>query len=431
VVATSSSKEARPKDEYPKTIRSGPVAVKIYRSHQRREDSGRSYDIYTVAYTLSGRRKRYTTSNRKLAHDFAREKAAEIERGHVKSVTLTGSELETYLAVRELIGFDGLSLESIVKDYRAAYELVRPATLTQVAQAYVQNLVRPIESKSLGDIVAEFLKSKSGKSDRHYQTLRNDTARFLDAFRKRDLFSITSSEIETWLASLPGGGRTKRNIHGSVSNLFHYAQRKNLLPRHVKPEVEYVERPAKGLHRPCVFSAAQVRILLEKAPLRLVPPIVLMAFAGYRRCEVLRADWDDIFGKDRMHPPTTATIWADQAKTKKRRLPPLTKNCMAWLKPFTCQKGLVCPHPDRFSQITSLAKSLGLEWKHDILRDSFISCRVAVREDLAAVAMEAGNSPRVIQESYLDLQTRGDGEAYFSVSPKKGWPEAKVADSRP
>jgi integrase len=420
------AKKSVPKSEYPKTIRSGPVVVKIYRTHQLQKESGRTYQVYTVAYTIGGRRQRYTTSNQKLAHEFARKKALEIEQGHVKSITLTGAEMESYRLVREMLVDDGLSLESIVKDFKAAYELVRPSTMTQVARAYVQNLVRPLETKSLEDIVAEFLKAKAGKSERHHQTLKNDTARFVAAFRKRELSSITASEIETWVKSLPGEARTKRNIIGSISNLFHYAQRKNYLSRQVKPEVDYVDRPTKALHRPAIFSVVQVRRLLENAPLRLIPPIVLMAFAGYRRSEVLRADWADVFGHERATAPANATIWADQAKTKKRRLPPLTPNCLAWLKPFADATGSVCPHPDRFTQITTLAKGLGLEWKHDILRDSFISCRLAVREDMAAVAMEAGNSPRIIQESYLDLQTKKHGEAYFEIFPPKGWPKDRT-----
>jgi hypothetical protein len=45
---------------------------------------------------------------------------------------------------------------------------------------------------------------------------------------------------------------------------------------------------------------------------------------------------------------------------------------------------------------------------------------------MAAVAMEAGNSPRIIQESYLDLQTKKHGEAYFEIFPPKGWPKDRT-----
>jgi len=82
----------------------------------------------------------------------------------------------------------------------------------RLATAYVQDRIRPIEAKLIADIVAEFVKSKTGKSERHHQTLKNDTARFAAAFRKRELNSITASEIELWLKALPGESRTKRTF---------------------------------------------------------------------------------------------------------------------------------------------------------------------------------------------------------------------------
>jgi hypothetical protein len=33
------------------------------------------------------------------------------------------------------------------------------------------------------------------------------------------------------------------------------------------------------------------------------------------------------------------------------------------------------------------------------------------------VALEAGNSPAVISESYLELVSKAQGEAYFSIMP--------------
>jgi len=44
------------------------------------------------------------------------------------------------------------------------------------------------------------------------------------------------------------------NILGSVSNLFHCAQRKNHLSRHLKPETDYMDRPANRKRRHVVVT---------------------------------------------------------------------------------------------------------------------------------------------------------------------------------
>lgn len=75
------------------------------------------------------------------------------------------------------------------------------------------------------------------------------------------------------------------------------------------------------------------------------------------------------------------------------------------------------PAPDRFNQVTGIAKDLKLNWPHDILRDSFISNRAAAIENLAKVADEAGKSERVIHESYLKRVTPKEAQSYFSVAP--------------
>ena len=114
-------------------------------------------------------------------------------------------------------------------------------------------------------------------------------------------------------------------------------------------------------------------------------------------------------------------IWADNSKVHVRRLPPILKNCQAWLTPFKNLTGPVCPAPDRFNQLTKVARRQNLTWAHDILRDSFISNRAAIVENLFKVAEEAGNSERVIRESYLKRVTEKEAQAYFSVVPARGW----------
>jgi hypothetical protein len=59
-----------------------------------------------------------------------------------------------------------------------------------------------------------------------------------------------------------------------------------------------------------------------------------------------------------------------------------------------------------------------VEWKHNALRHSFISYRLAEIQDTAKVALEAGNSPAMIFAHYRELVTPEDAAAWFAVTPK-------------
>jgi hypothetical protein len=54
------------------------------------------------------------------------------------------------------------------------------------------------------------------------------------------------------------------------------------------------------------------------------------------------------------------------------------------------------------------------------LRHSFISYRLAQTKDIAAVALEPGNSPRMIFAHYRELCTGAEALEWFSILPAEG-----------
>ena len=65
-------------------------------------------------------------------------------------------------------------------------------------------------------------------------------------------------------------------------------------------------------------------------------------------------------------------------------------------------------------------------WKHNALRHSFISYRVAHVQDVAKVSLEAGNSPRMVFSNYRELVRTADAEKWFGITPE-AVESAKVA----
>ena len=63
------------------------------------------------------------------------------------------------------------------------------------------------------------------------------------------------------------------------------------------------------------------------------------------------------------------------------------------------------------------ASQADLSWKANALRHSFISYRVAQTRDIAAVAIEAGNSSRMIFAHYRELCTESEAAEWFGIVP--------------
>jgi hypothetical protein len=58
------------------------------------------------------------------------------------------------------------------------------------------------------------------------------------------------------------------------------------------------------------------------------------------------------------------------------------------------------------------------DWKHNALRHSFISYRVAAVKNIAEVSLEAGNSPQMIFQHYREVVDAEAAEAWFEICPK-------------
>ncbi len=58
-------------------------------------------------------------------------------------------------------------------------------------------------------------------------------------------------------------------------------------------------------------------------------------------------------------------------------------------------------------------------WKHNALRHSFISYRMAAIQNVAQVALEAGNSPQMIFKHYRELVRPAEAKAWFAIEPKE------------
>jgi integrase len=124
-----------------------------------------------------------------------------------------------------------------------------------------------------------------------------------------------------------------------------------------------------------------------------------------------------------LRPRGRVEVKAHNAKTQaqqqglSRRLVPVQKNLVAWLKDYRKERGPVCEFANITKQLLKLADDAGMKWKHNALRHSYISYRVAECADVPRVADESGNSSTVIRTNYLRRVKPKQAAAWFSIVP--------------
>jgi hypothetical protein len=65
-----------------------------------------------------------------------------------------------------------------------------------------------------------------------------------------------------------------------------------------------------------------------------------------------------------------------------------------------------------------VAGNAEVTWKQNVLRHSFISYRLAELQNINQVALEAGNSPKMIHQHYRELATPEQAKSWFSLAPE-------------
>ena len=202
-----------------------------------------------------------------------------------------------------------------------------------------------------------------------------------------------------------------------LRTFFRFCQARGWLSKHVNL-LSRVERRSGSGSEIETFTPEELRRLLAAASFRIASCLAIQAFAGVRTAELLRLTWHDLERR-----PGYIEITAKQAKTAARRLIPISQNLANWLReaPRNGTERLWTRSSNRYFEGQKLAAlRAGMAWKANALRHSFISYRVALTKDIAAVALEAGNSPKMIFAHYRELCTEAEASDWFSILPAKG-----------
>jgi integrase len=260
-----------------------------------------------------------------------------------------------------------------------------------------------------------------GKSDLRLKQLANVLDRFAESFNC-EVHTLTPKLIADYLTALPLAERTRRN-HRDVIGFFN---RWLVLRGYLAKGTDWLEGvqnyTARKLGQISTYTAEELQRLIAAADERILPMIVIGGFAGLRHAEIARLDWQDIDLEEGF-----IEVKAENAKTDTRRIVPLKANLKAFLVPLAKKSGKVVSLVNTTKQLLKTATDtadpenevLALNWKHNALRHTYISARVAECGDVPRVADEAGNSPQVIRTNYLKRIRPAAAAEWFAIQPQQ------------
>ena len=390
-------------------VKAGSAVVPIYRTACK----GRLR--YTLSFYRDGRRMRKMFNDLESAKKEALFVAQRIQSGMQHVTDLKPHERDTFKAAEALLEKLGIPLYAAVEDYVRARTLAGSESLSVMAMEYSKMFGKIVRRATVPEAVTELLriKEQDGVSVAYLGQLRTTLNRFATKF-PGPILEVTGPEVDAWLRSLDIVAVTRNSMLRCIKVLFSFAKAQNYLPDEKNTAVEQMQQVRVKSEDTTIFTPEEMAKLLHHAPPDLVPILAIGAFAGIRMAELERLDWKAVDLERKF-----IEIRAGQAKTASRRVIPISDNLSAWLTPLE-RKGKIVRTKELQTHVPALARALKMEWPRNVLRDSFISYRIAIVQSADQVALEAGNSASIIFKHYRELTTPEVAEKWFSILPKHG-----------
>jgi integrase len=417
--------EASPKGRSKKSgpflkVKAGSAVVPIYRT----ESKGRVR--FTLSFYRDGRRMRKMFNDLESAKKEALFVAQRIQSGMQHVTDLKPHERDSFKAAEALLEKLGIPLYTAVEDYVRARTLAGSESLTVMATEYGKMFGNIVRRATVPEVVAELLRirEQDGASTKYLGQLRTTLNRFAAKF-PGPILEVTGPDVDAWLRSLDIVATTRNSMLRCIKVLFSFAKAQNYLPDEKTTAVESIPQVRVKLDDVTIFTPEEMAKLLHHAPPHIVPILAIGAFAGIRMAELNRLDWKAVDLERRI-----IEIRAGQAKTASRRVIPISDNFASWLTPLE-RKGKIVRSQELHTHVPALARALNMEWPRNVLRDSFISYRIAIVQSADQVALEAGNSASIIFKHYRELTTPEVAEKWFAILPKEGqWENTLTYDRK-
>lgn len=398
--------------KFPLEVSEGRVTAKIHKVTKTK--NGKIYTSYVADYVLLGRRKQVVRADFTEAKQIALDACRLIAGGQQMSLTLVNGERLVYLRATEALAPAGFPLDVAASEYAAAMQILAGRTsIVEACREWMKRNASECPKIKIAAAVKQFKDEAEtdNKSEERKKQFRLVLDRFAESFND-EAHIITPALISSYLTNLPLSDRSKKNHRDVIGCFNRWLVLKDYLPKGTNWLENVQKYSGRKNSEIQIFTPEEVNKLLQAAG-DMTPFVAIGAFAGLRHAEIARLDWTEIDLEDGF-----IEVKAIKSKTGERRLIPIQENLKKWLQEYRQQAGKVVPYANTNKQIAKIACHAGINWKHNALRHSFISYRVAECADVPRVADEAGNSPQMVRQHYLRRVKPALAAQWFNIVPE-------------
>lgn len=407
-------------NEWPLEIKSGSAVVKIYRT-----EKASGYVSYTAVYYKGRERMVRFFQELAEAKTEARKIANEITQGEHIRLDLTANDKLAIERAREILAPLNIAIDVACGEYAESLRaLGGTGSILEACRDFAKRNSTGLTKITVADAVEKLIEQArtDGKSEQRQNRIASLLGRFAKSFNV-EVHTLTPKLVGDYLAALPFKERTKANHRDMLGYFSRWCVTQRYLPKGTDL-LEGVQKYSKRKYGAVeILTPEEMAKLLTHASDELLPFITLCGFAGLRSIEVQRLDWSDIDFEDGFIEVREETAKQHEGEIL-RRIVPMPANLKAWLLKVKKSSGPVCPFPKVENQLESLSEDSGVEWKHNCLRHSAISYRIAQTGDVPRIADESGNSSYVIRKNYLNRRKPWQAAQWFGIMPADS--ESKV-----
>jgi integrase len=304
-------------------------------------------------------------------------------------------------------------LLSVAHDFARAFEILGGAHMVEAARYYKKHVDVDLPTITVAEAVEKFRAAKEaeGMSDAYLKDIRGLLGDFAEHFQC-PLSSIQPDDLRQYLNGKRVSLLSKENRRRMLVVLFNFAKAQGWLRANEETAADALGTYKIKSREPEIYTPSETRRLLNAAEPDFLPYLVLIAFGGVRREELHKGlSWTAInFDKQ------TITVPASIAKTARKRKIVISENLSEWLAPYRVKSGPIF-NKDPRKRIAKVIKASGVKWKQNALRHSFGSYRMEQTKNEGQVALEMGNSPKVVKDHYFEIVDEPAAREYWSIKP--------------
>lgn len=370
---------------------------------------------FTLAwYAPNRKRKRFKTLAK--AKEEGRRKLIELRKGRLESASAPITDLEQIAAAKKIVAGIGVTVETAVRDYARATALLGGRDLVGYVRRHVERETR-LElwtvPQAVEKLVAE--KAKLNRPPDYLAEIRKMLKPFAE-FYPGLVADLTRAHVEEYV-----GKNGNRNGKLEKIRLLLNFCRGRALPKHEATAADDVPFEAvTNIREVQIFTVGECKRILAGAKPDEILPLVISMFAGIRTEEVARMDWKQVRLSDDPDDSIIEVTRATAKKRERRRFVPILPPLAAYLKKYPHLKaGKVVKIKVLSDRWEYLAKRIGLPWKHNGLRHSFASYRLAVTQDLQGLRREMGHtSEQMALNHYVQAVTKAEAAKFWAIRPE-------------